>query len=251
VDALDLARRLAGPAQQLGLSFYFDTPTRARAHELGLNAVEFYGLGRGGVLGDVGVGRVLEVFAFFSPGAVEAIWTAPKARCAPVATARAYIEAAYDFADRTFGALDRATLGFVGQGARRVAEGAAPGEAPLAEGYLALADPVDPVHQGYLGAILLRELRGGVYANAVRAAGLDGRAVTFLDSPDDFALHGFALDDAPVVTEELRARRLRAEAATDERMGALLGVLDGSFDDFARGVEGMLAALAEPVAVER
>lgn len=249
MDALDLARALADPIQVLGMSFYFDPATRARAHALGLNSVEFYGLGRGGVLGDVGPERVGEVFAFFSAGAIDAIWSAPRARRAPVETARDHIQAAYDFADRTFGAVARETLVLVGRGARRVAEGAAPGEAPLAEGYLALADPIEPAHQGYLGTILLRELRGGVYARAVAAAGLGAAAASYLDDPSVFALHGYGDADVPVVTDDLRARRRRAEEETDRRLAALLGVLDGSFDEFAAGVSAMAAALDAPVAV--
>ncbi len=251
MDALELARFLAAPIQTIGAAFYFDPGTRDHAHALGLNAFEFYGLGRAGVMGDVEPARVLEVFAFFSPSAIEAIYGAPRARRAPLATARDYLEAAYAFAERTFGALGRDALELVGAGARRVAEGARAGEAPLVDGYLAIADPVEPLHRAYLGAILLRELRGGVHLGAVRALGLTPAAATYLEGPDAFALHGFGDDDVPEVTDELRATKVAAEARTDERMAELLGVLDGSFGEFAAAVGAMREALDAPVAAGR
>lgn len=248
MDSLELARAVAAPIQTIGAAFYFDPGTRERAHALGLNAYEFYGLGRAGVMGDVEPARVLEVFAFFSPAAIEGIYTVPRARRAPLATARDYLEAAYAFAERTFGALDSDVLALVGSGGRRAAEGARAGEAPLAEGYLAIADPVEPLHRGYLGAILLRELRGGVHLEAVRALGLSPAAASYLEGADNFALHGFTDGDVPEVTDELRATDAAAEDRTDERMAELLGVLDGSADEFAAAVAAMRAALDEPVA---
>ncbi|HQU27210.1 MAG TPA: hypothetical protein PLS29_09305 [Acidimicrobiales bacterium] len=248
MNPLELARTLAAPIQTIGAAFYFDPATRDRAHAIGLNVFEFYGLGRAGVMGDVEPARVLEVFAFFSPGAIEGIYSVPRARRAPLATARDYLEAAYAFAERTFGGVDPAALELVGAGARRVAEGARPGEAPLAEGYLAIADPVEPLHRGYLGAILLRELRGGVHLGAVRALGLAPSAASYLEGADVFALHGFGEDDVPEVTDALRASKVAAEGRTDERMAELLGVLDGSLDEFAVAVAAMRAALDDPVA---
>ncbi len=251
MDSLELARALAAPIQTIGAAFYFDPGTRERAHEIGLNAFEFYGLGRAGVMGDVEPARVLEVFAFFSPAAIEGIYAAPRARRAPLETARDYLDAAYDFAERTFGGLDPAALELVGAGARRVAEGARAGEAPLAEGYLAIADPVEPLHRGYLGAVVLRELRGGVHLEAVRALGLSPAAASYLEGADNFALHGFSEDDVPEVTDELRATKAAAEDRTDGRMAELLGVLDGSMDEFAAAVAAMRAALDDPVAAGR
>ena len=249
MDSLELASAVAAPIQTIGAAFYFDPGTRERAHAIGLNAFEFYGLGRAGVMGDVEPARVLEVFAFFSPAAIEGIYSVPRARRAPLATARDYLEAAYAFAERTFGAVGLDALELVGSGGRRVAEGARAGEAPLADGYLAIADPVEPLHRGYLGAILLRELRGGVHLEAVRALGLSPAAASYLEGADNFALHGFTDVDVPEVTDELRATKAAAEDRTDERMAELLGVLDGSADEFAAAVAAMRAALDEPVAV--
>ncbi len=251
MDSLELARALAAPIQTIGAAFYFDPGTRARAHEIGLNVVEFYGLGRAGVMGDVEPERVLEVFAFFSPGAIEGLYSAPRARRSPLATARDHVEAAYAFADRTFGALRGELLELVGAGARRVAEGARAGEAPLAEGYLAIADPIDPRHRAYLGAMVLRELRGGVYLGAVRALGLAPSAASYLEGADLFALHGFGEDDVPEVTDALRAMKAAAEVRTDERMAELLRALDGSFEEFAAAVGAMRDALDSPVAAGR
>ena len=83
----------------------------------------------------------------------------------------------------------------------------------------------------------------------MRALGLSPAAASYLEGADNFALHGFTDVDVPEVTDELRATDAAAEDRTDERMAELLGVLDGSADEFAAAVAAMRAALDEPVAV--
>src|ERR1700722_13301142 len=73
MDAEELSALTADPMQVLGMSFYFDPVTRARGKELGLNLFEFYGLGRGGTLGDVDTATVQDVFYFFDPSVIEFI----------------------------------------------------------------------------------------------------------------------------------------------------------------------------------
>jgi len=53
MNTVELADLTADPVQVLGASFYFDALTRARGKESGLNSFEYYGLGRGGTLGNV------------------------------------------------------------------------------------------------------------------------------------------------------------------------------------------------------
>jgi hypothetical protein len=60
----ELATVLADPIQVLGMSFYFDELTKVRGREHGINVVEFYGLGRAGVLGDVETSTVVDAFTF-------------------------------------------------------------------------------------------------------------------------------------------------------------------------------------------
>jgi hypothetical protein len=248
----ELATQTADPIQVLGMSFYFDPLTKARGKEHDINVVEFYGLGRGGVLGDVDTPTVVEAFTFFDPSLIDYFWTNAKAKADPVTIARAHVEAAYEFADRTFGGLDVGLLADFSDAARRVAEAQPVGVSPLMDGYLRFPAPSDPVHGAYLGTILLRELRGGVHIHAVREVNLDCVAACYLQGPEVFALHGYKEDDAPVVTEELREKKRRAEELTNAAVAAALAVLsDEQRASLVEGAIAMFGALSDPVPVAR
>ncbi len=249
---LELAARLAKPVGTLGAGFYFDPGTAAAAEELGLNVYEFYGLGRGGVLGAVDEDAVQGAFHFFHPRIITMLWTNARAKADPVAVAERYVAAAYAFADRTFGAVPLDLLEATSSAARAVVEDDELGRHALADGYRRVPAPDDPVHGAYLGTILLRELRGGIHIDAVIAAGLTPAQACYLDDAAIFALHGYRDEDAPVVSSELEAAKAIAEAATDAAMAEHLAVLDDQRRDaLASGVDAMAAALANPVPRER
>src|ERR1700722_3075608 len=152
----DLATVLADPIQVLGMSFYFDELTKVRGKEHGINVVEFYGLGRAGVLGDVETTTVVDAFTFFDPSLIDYFWTSAKTKADPVTTAGAHLDAAYEFADRTFGAVDAGLLAIFSDAARQVIDAQPLGVCLLVDGYRQFATPSDPVHAAYLGTILLR-----------------------------------------------------------------------------------------------
>ncbi len=66
-----------------GWAFYFVPATIARGNELGLDHLQFYALGRGGVLGDVESRVVSSAFGYFNPTLIESMWTAGKAIVEP------------------------------------------------------------------------------------------------------------------------------------------------------------------------
>lgn len=250
MDALELSALTAGPIHDLGMSFYFDPLTRATGKTLGLNAYEFYGLGRAGTLGDVDAATVTQVFYFFDPSVIDSIWTSAKEKASPLEVAPAYLRAAYAFADRTFGSVEISLLDDFSAATRQVVDANEEGLCPLVDGYLALDTPSDPVHAGYLSTILLRELRGGLHICAVREVGLAAVEACYLDDPAVFALHGYRPEDAPEVTDELRAKKSRAEEMTNEAMAtrfALLSAEDRAV--VARATRSMFEALAHPVPV--
>jgi hypothetical protein len=248
----ELADVLADPIQVLGMSFYFDELTKARGREHGINVVEFYGLGRAGVLGDVETSTVIDAFTFFDPSLIDYFWTSAKTKADPVSTASAHLNAAYEFADRTFGAVDPGLLALFSDAARRVIDAQALGVCLLVDGYRQFPAPSDPVHGAYLGAILLRELRGGLHIRAVADADLDIVAACYLQGPEVFALHGYKEDAAPMVTEELREKKRRAEELTNAAMATALAVLsDEQRDSLAEGAAQMFRALSDPVPVAR
>lgn len=250
MDALEISELTAHPIQVLGLSFYFDPLTRAAGKELGLNAYEFYGLGRGGTLGDVDQSRICEVFYFFDPSIIERFWTNAKAKANPLDIAPAYLHAAYAFAERTFGGIDPSALAMFGDAARRVADTREIGTCPLVDGYRAFQPPTDPVHAAYLGTIYLRELRGGLHIHAVREVGLDPLAACLLQDPALLSFHGYSDDNLPEITDELREQKARAEELTSAAMARCFGVLsDEERDGVAHVTAPMFDALEHPVPV--
>ncbi len=252
MNALELAEVTADPIQALGMSFYFDPLTRERAKELGINVYEFYGLGRGGALGDVDTQVVLEAFAFFHPSVIDFLWTNAKVKADPVAMAARHLEAAYAFADRTFGAVDTALLASFARCAREVVDAQPSGVCPLVDGYKQAPTPGDPVHAAYLGTIFLRELRGGLHIRAVADVELDPVAACYLQDPAVFALHGYPEEDAPAVTEELEIKKFHAEELTNAAMAKCFDALsEVERDEVADATMKMYAALDDPVAVVR
>jgi hypothetical protein len=251
MDTDELSTLTADPIQLLGMSFYFDPLTKDQGREHGLNVYEFYGLGRGGVMGDVDTQRVIEAFTFFDPGTIDFLWTQAKTKADPVATASAHVEAAYAFADRTFGGIDTAVLAAFAAAARKVAEAGPRDECPLVDGYLQFT-PTDPVHAAYLGTILLRELRGGLHIYAVNEVDLDPVAACYLQNTTVFALHGYPETAAPKVTSELEAKKVRAEEITSEMIAVRFDVLsDEEREALAAGTRAMADALEHPVPVTR
>ena len=245
---LELAQRLARPIGALGAAFYFDPGSIEAAAALGINVYEFYGLGRGGVLGDVDVATVQDAFHFFHPRTIDLLWRAAREKADPVEVARAHVAAAYAYADRTFGAVPLDLLESTARSARTVLAADPLGVHPLADGYRRVAAPADPVHDAYLGVIALRELRGALHIEAVEDAGLSPAQACYLEDVSIFKLHGYRDEDVPTVSAALEASKASAEAATDAAMAERVAALDGpGRDELARGVEAMAAAMASPV----
>ena len=234
-----------------GATFYFSPQSVARSAGIGIDVVTLYAAGRGAVLGDVTPDEVDEVFCFFRPGMIAGLVAAGRATAPVPVLLAAHLRAADDFALATFGGIDGATLTTFDAAAAAVVAGLPTGVWPLVDGYRAAPVPEAPAAAAFRRAIVLRELRGGVHREAVAVAGLTPAVACQLDRGDDyFRLHGFGDDDRVVETPSLRAARAAAEAATDARVGELLGVLDDSgLLALVEGARAMDAAWQAPVAV--
>lgn len=245
------ATTLAEPIGILGMSYYFSPHAIARGEELGQDVVTFYAGGRAGVLGQVSPDEADEIFMFFKSGMVSAMVEKSRSVTDPEVTAAAHLEAAWSFADATFGAVPADVLDAFSEAARALAATLERGRWPLVDGYLDAGEPVGSVRAAYYWTIVLRELRGGVHTDAVKAAGLSGAAACQLDRGGAFfALHGYGDEDRLDETEELIAARAAVEESTDARMATLLeGVSADARVALARGAEAMFAAIADPVAV--
>ena len=250
MNSTELSERTADPIQLIGMSFYFVPSTVERAKDHGLNVFEFYGLGRGGVLGDVDFDRVFDAFTFFSPSAMDMLWSKSREKADPVQIAGAHLLAAYAFADDTFGAIDAGVLAKFASAAFKVLGAVPIGRHALVDGYRTFDVPSSPVHAAYLGAILLRELRGGVHIEAVHEVGISAAEAAYLQDPFIFKLHGYAEDEAPTVTPELEAKKKHAEEITSAAVATFLDVLsDEDRQALYDGTIAMNDALQSPVPV--
>jgi hypothetical protein len=96
----------------------------------------------------------------------------------------------------------------------------------------------------------MRELRGCVHIDAVNELGLSALEACYLQDPSFFTSHGYLEDEAPTVTPEIAAKKVRAEELTSAMMAECFGVLsDVERQHLADGATAMFAALKEPVAV--
>jgi hypothetical protein len=252
MDTLELSQATAQPIQMVGQGFYFDPHTLERASELGLHRYQFYGLGRGGVLGDVDRSVVDDAFTFFHPRVYEFMWDNARDKAEPVATADAYVQSAYVFADNTFGALSVELLSGYAKATQKVIAGVQQGHHKLVDGYRQYQVPESPVHAAYLGAILMRELRGCVHIDAVAQVGLTPAQAIYLQNPDDFKRHGYIDEEVPGASTDLDAKKKEAEVLTNSMMAHYFDVLDDDERQYLLdGAHAMFDALQDPVAVAR
>ena len=250
MNSTDTALAIADPFGTVGMMYYFDKGTVARGQEIDLDVVSFYALGRGGVLGDIPAAEVDDIFFFFKTGAINGMYSGGRAKQTAEIGAKAHLNAAEEYAERTFGGIATDVLVAFNQAAEALFSTLPSGRWPIYDGYRAFGYTGQTLRDAYRNAILMRELRGGVHTDAVKDAGLTPAEACALDREGAyFALHGFQESDKPEVTDELRARRIAAEEDTTVRMAALLEVLtDAQRDALAAAATAMQAALASPVA---
>ena len=224
MDTTGLIDATAAPIYELGGAFCFAPATAARGERLGLDVFMFYCLGRGGVLGDVDARAVAEALVWFKPALVETWWSEGRAIADPTEVAVAYLDAAREYARSTFRSSD--ALGAFCAAAERIVAAAPTGRWPLVDGYRRYALPDDVVARAFQLVVVLRELRGGAYAEAVAALGITPAESHYLNSADAFELYGYESDDTPTVTDELVERRALAEDRATELLVASYEVLD-------------------------
>ncbi len=224
MDTTGLIDATAAPIYELGGAYCFVDATAQRGEQLGLDVFMFYCLGRGGVLGDVDAPTVARAFQWFKPHLVETWWNEGRAIADPTTIATAYLDAARDYARRTF--KETPALRAFSAAAARVVDAAPSGRWPLIDGYRGFVLPDDVVARAFQLVITLRELRGGAYGEAVTALGITPAESNYLNSADAFELYGYESDDAPVVTDELVERRALAEDRATELLVPTYDALD-------------------------
>jgi hypothetical protein len=199
-----------------------DPATTERGAVLGLDFAEWYGLGRGGVLGDVDADVVAAAFVWFSPALIRAVWESARAKHSPQESATAYAEACRVWGRDHLGGLagndELAAL------LEPVVRGANPAGAPLFAGWRAMPLPDDAPARAMQLLHVLRELRGALHAVAVLATGLSPLEALMVDHPEFASLYGWP-EPYPDV-EEHRAAHAEAVVVTDGLMEPTFAVLD-------------------------
>jgi hypothetical protein len=245
MDATTAASTIAGPVGDVAANFYFSKQAIARGEAIGLDVVCLYGAGRASMLGGVDPETADAIFYFFKPGMIAAVVTRGRSLASEDAIATAHLGAADDYAEATFAAVDSATLGAFTDAVAALVATVPSGFWPLFDGYRSAPTATTAAAQAYRAAILLRELRGGVHTDAVKACGLSpATACQFNRDLDNFKLHGFSDDDMVEYTPEIEAQKAEAEAATTAQMAALFAPLsETQLEAIVAGTNALVATL--------
>jgi len=193
----------------------------AAAGELGLAGYEFYVLGRGGSMGDVKADVIASALSFFEPGWVRGHYDAGAAKISPPEAALAWNARIDEWAETGLSAdlPLRRLCDVLG----RVLSAAPLAGAPIFAGWRTMPEPASlpalTMHRLYG----LRELRGGLHAGAVRAAGLTPLQALLIRTPPLAAPWGWP-EPHPDVSG-LTSAWLCAEEATNRAVAGLLGCL--------------------------
>jgi Helix-turn-helix family len=239
VDAITCTARTEATIVTVGGAFMLDPVTTELGSTLGLDFGEFYGLGRGGVLGSVDADVVASAFVFFNPAIVRAIWEAAIAKRDPADAAAVYADACQSWGRDRIGSADG--LDELAPLLDRVVAGASPIGAPLFAGWRAVPLPEDAAGRVMHQLHVLRELRGGLHGCAVLAAGLSPLEALIVNSPDQAALFGWSepLPDP----EPLRGTYADARAATSRLVAVAFELLgDAERDRLCVLLDGVRAA---------
>lgn len=228
---------------EAGHAFYFAPATLARGAALGLDGVQFYALGRGGVLGDVEPAVVSAAFGYFHPGLVAGLWNQATSIASPRAAGHAYAEACGEHGRIKLAAVDGLEA-FVAAGEKVLA--ACDLDALSLFAGVAAEPRADDLPAHAMQVItVLREYRGSAHLVAVRASGLSTKTAHFVKRPDDIATFGWSPADAPVLDETVHAKMAAAEALTDALVAPAYSVLDaGERVAFVHTLQEIQAALA-------
>jgi hypothetical protein len=236
-DPQTTAAEVKTPVNRLGGGFMVSREAKAVCAAHGLGGRELYFRGRCGVLGECDAEVVASVAVFFPLDHVKESWDG--GRKLPVEQAvELYTGACHDWGRRRLAGFEG--LGRVADLVERVVAAASPIGAPLFAGWRALPLPGDlPARAAHL-LHLLRELRGGLHANAVLAAGMHPLEAIIAADHDAPIGHStgegmarfFAWPEPYAVPDpELIQRRAEVETVTDRLMAPVFSTLNGDESD--------------------
>lgn len=225
----------------IGGAYYFEPETFEAAEQAGLDGMQAYVLGRGGVLGDVDATVVASAFGYFNPVMIEEVWRAAVDKVEPRRGAALYAEACEAFGRAKLAGMELAPLCDALDEVRRAAD---PRGLPF---YAAHA--VQPLPQDLPGRVmrlvaLLREWRGAAHLAAVVCCGLDPKTAHYLRRPHDMGLFGWGDDEVVAVSDGDRRALERADDITDQMVAPAYDALKPhAVDDLVQGLAAVEGAL--------
>jgi hypothetical protein len=237
-DPRTTATQVKAPIGQFGGGWMISREAKAICEEHGLGARELYFRGRCGVLGECDADVVASVAVFFPPEHVEESWNG--GRKLPVDQAvELYAEVCRAWGRRKLGGYDGCAR--IAELLERVVERAPSTGAPLFAGWRKVPLADDPPARAVQLMHCVRELRGGLHANVVLAAGLHPLEAT-LAADHDATPFGLAAGEMiakfftwpepyAMPSPEVVARRAEAEKRTDDLMAPVFSVLDDGETD--------------------
>jgi hypothetical protein len=208
---------------RIGGAYYFTPDTLRHGKERGLNGLQFYFGGRGGVLGDAEAAVVQSAFAYFSPSMVEKFWNSAKAIMPPRQIAREHFACAHAFARANLTEVEG--LAHFNALAEKVISTIDPSGLALYAGLASEPLPLDPIDRAYQLVMVLREFRGSAHIVAIIASGITTRVADAIVSPHYFKTHGWNEGEDTDVTDDDRAAMNQADAFTNELVARAYEVL--------------------------
>jgi hypothetical protein len=224
MEPLEAARATADAVSGTASHFMLDSATYGRGAELGFGGMDFYFVGRGGVLGDVDADVVAAAFCFFEPGLVRTMWEQGKAAMTPAEGALRFAECGHAWAEDNV--PDRVHADRLGELAGRVARHARPACAPVFAGFRALPVPEAPKAHALHQMNALRELRFGLHAAAVISRGITPHQAVSVRSPHMAPLFGW--NEPTADAEAVKDTWQEAEEATNVAIAHAYEALDTS-----------------------
>ncbi|MEV4177639.1 hypothetical protein [Nonomuraea sp. NPDC049709] len=237
-DPRTTAAQVKAPIGQFGGGFMISREAKAVCEEHGLGAREFYFRGRCGVLGECDADVVTSVVVFFPPAHVEESWNGGR-KLAVDRAVELYAEVCQAWGRRKLGGYDGCAR--IAELLQPVVDRASSVGAPLFAGWRAVPLAPDPPARAVQLMHVVRELRGGLHANAVLAAGLRPLEATLATEHDATP---FGQTTGELIAKfftwpepydkpgpDVVARRAAVEETTDDLMADVFSVLTDSESD--------------------
>jgi hypothetical protein len=194
-------------------------------------------------MGNTDPEAVAAAFGYFKPALLKSVLDAANAKSEPRVTGTAFMNACATLSraklsglsnlDAFVAALDKVNNAADGDG---LALYAAINTEKLAD---------DAAGRALQLIAILREYRGSAHLVALRAAGLDSKTAHYMKRPDMWKQFGYTEEEAPVITDAIKAARAEAENITDRIVEPAYAVLsDAERTVLVDGLKEVKAALA-------